>query len=1048
MRSILFRSLAVAALLMWAGAVDAAAQSTITGSVMRAVGGTPLPGAQVSIPDLQIGALTNSQGRFEIRNVPSGTHNVEVNLIGFTSASETVTLSSGESSVLQFLLEESAISVEGVVVTALGISRDERALGYSVQGVQGEELNEAREPNILNSLSGRLAGVQVKNTGPLGGSSNIVLRGYSSISGNNEPLFIVDGVPIDNTTERGDQGSSGAIDYGNAAQDINPDDIESISVLKGANAAAIYGSRAANGVILITTKKGRNATGLGISASTNMTFDTPMRIPLYQNEYGGGATSNFFQFVDGAGGGTNDGVDESWGPALNGQIYDQWDGTHPWLSNPHSVRQYYELGATNTTNFSVSGATDRLNMRLSGTRLAAKGMSPYSGLDRNTLSLNAGYQVTDALNLSGGAIYTLSEAENRPIGSGGSLDSAPYQWMWWQRQLDMNALAHAVDVFEANGSNWPEGHPGFGLPDNWNHNYWDNPYWIAEYKTNNDRRDRLTGHVEANYDFTDWLSVMARSGMDMYEHQTARVYPLYSHRYVEGGFQEGTNFTQEINTEVLATADFAPTDAFTVTLRGGGNQRINQQNVTDLETLKLNLPEIYNPSNSAIPPTLTYGDYNKQVNSLYGLATLGYNNYLFLDLTGRNDWSSTLPDGENSYFYPSVSSSFVFTEAMPNLTFGGLLDYGKLRASWAKVGNDADPYQLASVLGQYDPAFNGVVSYTVSDTLANSALRPEQTVSWEIGAEARFGQRFNLDVTYYNSTTEDQILPVQISHTTGYRNKILNAGSVSNKGIEAVLQAEILNRDGFSWAASANFAKNSNEVVSLHEDVETLILGSFAGLTVEARRGYPYGVLFGQVYDRNDNGDILVTSQGRPMVAPQKVVIGNFQPEWLAGLENTFRIQGVNISFLLDHRHGGSILCGTCRLGNRTGVLVESLEGRENGVIVDGVFADGTPNNIALPGRSYWGSPGIYNVHEEHVYDATFTKLREVRVGFSMPERIIDALPLSSAYVTLTGRNLGLWTNVPHIDPENDANYAVRNGVEYVSLPSPRSLGINISVTR
>ncbi|MQA91846.1 MAG: SusC/RagA family TonB-linked outer membrane protein, partial [Gemmatimonas sp.] len=786
---------------------------SVTGTVTDALG-RPLPGAQVVIEQLQIGALTNAEGRFELRQVPVGSHLVRATLLGYTTGEGEAAVTPAQPAAISFILEEEAINLDGVVVTALGISREERAVGYAVESLAGSELSEAREPNLVNALAGKVAGVQVKNVGPLGGSTSIVLRGYSSISGDNQPLFIIDGVPIDNSTPNLEEDGTylfGSLDYGNAVQDINPDDIESMTVLKGANAAALYGSRAANGVILITTKSGRNAVGLGIQASTSLTFDSPSRLPTYQNVYGGGATNDDYLWVDGRGGGINDGVDESWGMPLDGRTVQMWNGTQPWLPVPHSVRQFYQVGTTMTTNVSVSGSFDRGAIRVSAAQMDATGIVPNQELDRTALSLNTVYSITDRLGLDGGVTYARNYGFNRP-GVAGSYN-IPYMWLWWQRSTDTVDLKEAMVGYDpADGE----------LAPNWNHNYFDNPYWMTGFRTNEDTRDRLTGHGSLSYDVTDWLAVSARAGTDWYQHRTQQAFPMNSQENPDGGFTEGGTFLQETNADLLLRVEPTLDGPFSFSMQGGANARFNDREQSFVETEKLNLPGIYNVSNSAVPVTITSGLYRKRVNSVYGLASLGYNNFLFLDFTGRNDWSSTLPEEQNSYFYPSVSTSFVFTDAFD--IGDGLLQYGKLRASWAKVGNDADPYQLAAVSDLYDPSFGGVVGYTASDRLPNSQLRPEETVSWEVGGEFRLG-RAVLDLTYYNSLTRDQILPVDISAPSGYTNVVLNAGEVLNRGVEAFLSADLIRSSrGFEWTSSVNFATNKSEVVSLHEDLETLQL--------------------------------------------------------------------------------------------------------------------------------------------------------------------------------------------------------------------------------
>lgn len=1025
-----------------------------TGTIAgRALGttGQPLSGVQVVVVEAQLGSLTDASGRFQVVNVPAGEHLVRAQSIGYATEEQTVTVPPGGTATVEFRLRESAVEVEGMVVTALGISRDERALGYAVQSVSGQQLSEAREPNIINSLAGEVAGVEIKNQGPLGGSAKILIRGVSSISGNNEPLFVVDGVPLDNSSVAGED----IPDYGNALQTLNPDDVASVTVLKGANAAALYGSRAANGVVLITTKGGGD-TGDAVQFTANheTTFLTPLRMPAYQNSYGGGSNPSGFEWVVGTGSGINDGVDESWGPPLDGTMYQQWDpdapegySMQPWLPRPYSVRDYYSTGLTSTTNFSASAQSDRARGRLSFTRMDGSGTLPGMGLDRTSVFLNAGVNVTDRLRFTGSGTYAKMNGENRNFGAGGSLYSNTYLFTWWQRQISMRKLEHALELWEQNGSRWPAGHPANGLPDNWNHNYWDNPYWVANYAWNSDTRDRISGFARFNYQLTDWLDAQLQTGTDWYEFKYKRAYPMNAHQHLWGGFDDGSQSRQETNTELMLSGAGQLTEDFDLSVSTGANYRSNDESDRMVSSERLNVPDIYNPSNSAVPPDIDYQVRRKKVYSLYGLASLSWRNLVFLDVTGRNDWSSSLPEENRSYFYPSVSTSFVFTDAFD---LSGILEYGKIRASWAEVGSDADPYQLTAVLRANTP-WKGIPSYSPSLTLPAARLRPERTTSFEMGADLRLvGGRAQVDLTYYDASTSDQIIPVPVSEASGYETRIINAGEIRNRGVELQLSADLVRGSDFQWSATTNWTRNRSEVMGLHEGINTVILGTYArsGLTVEARLDRPFGVLMGTVLKRDDQGRIIVNDQGLPERAEEKVQVGVAQPDWTAGFRNTFRYKGLDVSFLVDWRHGGDVMCGTCQLSRRTGLLAETAAGRdEGGIIVDGVKEDGSPNDQRIEMRTYWRR--IYQMDEMHVYDASFVKLREVKMGFDLPQGLMSRLPFNNARLQVVGRNLALWTDVPHIDPEVDVLHdygGAPAGIEYLSQPTMRSFGINLSV--
>ena len=643
-----------------------------------------------------------------------------------------------------------------------------------------------------------MAGLVVTPPAVLGGTSKMVLRGIASISGNNEPLIVVDGVPIDNSRREtaangGSRGSvvrnRSGIDYGNMAQDLDPSNIESVTVLRGANAAALYGSRASNGVVEIVTKSGRGALGgTTITASSNFVIESPLRLVKYQNAYGGGATDDGYNWVDGRGGGENDGVDESWGPPLNGRPFPQWwsNGVpQPWLPSPMNVREYFQTGHNLTTNFAISNATERSNVRFSALRMDATGMAPQNEAERTQLALNAGVEVTERFNIDGSFQYTQTQGHNRPSPGNGSY-SAIHIFNWFQRQVDAQRMERATNEWD----------PASGvLTPNWNHNYHDNVYWLQFFRNNDDRRNRVIGQVTGNYQLAgDWLNARVRLGTDWFEQSNKEVYPFYSQDTPEGGFVEAASFRQETNLEALVTANRQLTSDLSLNVSGGANMRRNDFDLQEAGSRKLNVPDIYNVSNSAAPPLLNYIVQKKAVNSLYGLFTVGYREFAFIDVTARNDWSSTLPETSRSYFYPSFSGSLVFTDALQ--IDSDFLSYGKLRASWAKVGNDADPYQLTSVYSEVDK-FGNIPGFTTSNTIPNANLRPEETRSWEIGTDLRFFfDRAALDLTYYNSTTRDQILAVDVSESSGYTRQVLNAGSVRNKGIEALLTVDLLNQPG------------------------------------------------------------------------------------------------------------------------------------------------------------------------------------------------------------------------------------------------------------
>ncbi|HEX8363084.1 MAG TPA: SusC/RagA family TonB-linked outer membrane protein, partial [Longimicrobium sp.] len=1020
----------------------------MTGRVTNASGAAE-NAVTVRINALNVGTTTAADGTYRLvipaARLRTGPQTITASRVGLATQSRTVTLTPGASLTQNFQLGAQALGLEGLVVTALGITREERAISTSVQTVQGEDLNQARETNIVNALSGKVSGVQVTNAGPQGGSSRIVIRGANSITGNNQPLFVVDGIPIDNSAPRLE--GYGGVDYGNAAQDINPNDIESVSVLKGPNAAALYGSRAANGAIIITTKNGAGrARGLGISVNSNVSFETPLRLPKYQNQFGQGSSGEF-EFVDGGGGGLYDGTDESWGPRLDGTVRKQWFGEGPWQANPDNVRSFFETGRTVNTNASIATSSENANVRFSVSNLNQDGMYPGFGLERTTVALNGGANISKRLRTNASVQYINSDGHNRP-GTGYDGDNPMLQFVWFGRQNNIDQLRQA----------YQEGRKS-GQMVNWNYNYHSNPYWIALENDNNDSRDRVIGSGNATYNFTDWLSATLRSGTDFYEDRRKRTYAAgtVGLDYVgeRGAFGEDVYFRQETNTDFLLNADRDFGEDLSFNASVGASRRDGRYNANQTFVGNLSIPGIYNLGNAAQTPTVTDRTERRRVNSVLGQAQLGFRDFAFIDVTGRNDWSSTLPDGNNSFFYPSISGSVVFSDAFPNLP--SALSFGKVRASWARVGNDTDPYRLALAYNAIDP-FNSIPGFATSNDIPNPNLKPEQTESIELGTELRFfSNRIGLDLTYYDRKSRDQILGVPVSPTSGFGRHFLNAGTMSNRGIDLSLNlTPVRLQNGFQWDIRANYNKNRNRVDELAEGISSLVLGNYWGVNVEARQGEEFGTLFGSGYLRNEQGQLLL-SGGFPQIDPTFKVLGNYNPDFVASLGTTVRYRGMDLSVLFDGRRGGDIFSVTNMFGQYAGVLEETAKGRctydeavggmpacdeATGIIVNGVDSKGVVNTTPISAQDYYGS--LYNLHEAHIIDGSFVKLREVQFGYALSERLSRRVGVSGLSLSLTGRNLALWSKAKHIDPETAFDASNAQGLEFGQLPSARSIGFNI----
>jgi TonB-linked SusC/RagA family outer membrane protein len=1061
----LFGWVLIAALVALPAALSAQQQQTITGRVTNADTGEPLPSVRVTVKGTVIGTLTDNEGRFSII-VPGDATTLVFSSLGVRRREAPI------EPTMSVTLERVALELEGVVVTALGIEREKPTLGYSVQDVTGEQASEVPELNIVNSLQGRVAGVQITDAGPTGGSSRIVIRGASSITGNNQPLFVVDGVPVDNSAPR--NAGFGGIDYGNTIQDIDPNNIESISVLKGPNAAALYGSRAANGAIVITTKSG--ATGAAVSLSTSVLADQPLRLPNYQNLYGQGVNGEF-QWVDGAGAGTWDFVDESWGPKMDGRLIDQFTGPQqPWVPHPDNVRNFFETGTQWSTNLAVSQAGENANVRLSVTNTRVAGMMPGLAIDRLSVALKGGAAISERLWTEASLNYLNQDADNRP-GTGYDEDNPLQSFIWFGRQVDMNALKN----YTCAGDEVTPCTEGGQY--NWNYNYHNNPYWEQLVNINRDSRNRLLGHVQASYRLGDWVTVTGRVGRDWYRDFRKRVTAFHSLDDAgDGGFFQEEIYNSETNFDLIVAATRQLSSDLTLNLTGVGNLRQNAYQVSDVSVTGLTAPGIYTIDNAAVTPNPSDYESEKEVRSLRGALNLNYKGWLNLDLTGSNDWSSTLPEGSNSYFYPAVSTALLFSDAL-NLG-GSVMSSGKIRASWSRVGNDTDPYQLTSVFSSQQ-AFGAVPMFAVPNQLPNVDLKPEETQAWEIGGDLGFlDERLGFVLTYYDRTTENQILGVQISSTSGYTSQVLNAGKVRNFGTELLLQANPVRAENFNWDLTLNWAKNNSQVRALYGDLETLVLQSYWSLDVEARgprrdengnvvEYYPYGTMFGNGYLTDDQGQWMLSASGLPRRDPVRRVLGSYTPDWTGGIQNRFSFGAFELSVSLDGQWGGDIFSTTKWFGEYAGVLESTLRGRENdfyydptidpatgdpvgrvcdpGIVVSGVLPDGSINgdgvdDVTVCPDDYFHAN--FGNNEAGMVDATYLKLRELRLAAALPSSWVSKIGFSSGQVALIGRNLALWSKVENIDPETAFDASNVQGLEFGQYPTARSLGFSVTFRR
>jgi TonB-linked SusC/RagA family outer membrane protein len=1031
----------------------------ISGVVTAKSDGLPLPGVSVSIKGKTTGAQTNVDGKFIINANVNDV--LRVSYIGFTTQEIPVTQNT---STLNVVLVEAPNSLNEVVITALNISKDKKSLGYSVQGLKSKDISEAKETNFVNALAGKIAGVQVTNSQGDMGSSRIIIRGETSISKDNQPLFVVDGVIVDNTQFLGTGGSR---DFANALSDLNSEDIESVSVLKGPNAAALYGSRAAAGVVLIRTKTGKGAKGLGVTINSNTSFANVQVLPKYQNEYGQGSNGKF-SYVDGKGGGVNDGVDESWGPALDGALIPQFFSNGqavPFVAHPDNVKDFFKTGVTLNNGIAIAGSNEKSDFRVSYNNLHQTGIVPNTSQGRNSFALNSSYRFNPKLTVNTTVNYIKDDADNLPGAYGKRATSTMLQFTWFGRQVDINKLKNYKD---ANGNTF-----------NWNNSYYSNPYWLAYENTVGQHKNHLIGSIELNYKIIDGLSANFRTGTDYYNDRRKIKVAYGTNGTPFGSYEEDAYSVNENNTEGRLQYTKKLNSDFSLDAFVGGNISVKTIEQNDQLAPKLAIPGLYNMGNSRDPLVSTNLYSKLKTNSVFGSAQVGFRNYAFVNVTARNDWSSSLPIDNMSYFYPSVNGSLILSEALGIKS--DVLTYAKLRGGWSKVGKATDPYQLRNVFAS-SILFNANPQQSLPATELNDKLKPENTTSAEVGFELGFFQdRLHLDVSAYNTNSTNQIIPVQVSSSTGYSYKIINGGRINNKGLEVQLGITPIKSKGFTWDITTNYSLNRSKVASLDADgrLQSLVLGSDRTVQVLASLGQPYGALYGTAYTRNASGQIIIDANGTPVFNTTKRYLGKFTPNWLGSINNSFTYKGINLSFLVDARFGGSIYSNTNRTGTYTGVLASTLPGRgaangglsyyypgnntsaaavqvtgsapagvtvyNDGMIFKGVKADGSPNTTIIPAQSYY--KGFTNIDEAFVYDASYIKLREVKLGYSLPAKWVNKIGFQGATFSVVGRNLWIiHKNAPNIDPETAFNAGNGQGLEDLTLPTVRNIGFNVNL--
>lgn len=1027
-------------------------QGTVTGTVTEAETGNVLPGATVQVVDAGTGAASDVEGQYRITGVPAGEQSLRVSFVGYQAQERTVNVPAGGTVRVNFQLQTRSQELDEVVVTGQQVQRQERSLGYAVTSLSNEQVEGAQEENLVKSLSGKVAGIDVTSqSGNVGGGARIVLRGIASLGGDNQPLFVVDGVPVSNSNISSGSRLVGTYDTGNKAGQLNPDNIESISVLKSGAAAALYGQRAKNGVILIETKGGEGSEA-SASFSSSLTFSRPTVLPDFQNQYGPGTNGKYnVDDLDG------------WGPRMEGQEVEIYTGeTAPLTPAEDNVSNFYDTGTLVENNVSFSNATENADFRLGVSSTNNAGIVPNSKLDRYNINGKGGARAFNGrLEARLSANYVKESTEGRVAAGGndpntlvGIINSLP-------RNLEASVLRN----------NFREGGGQLSLNQSTN-----NPFWIVNENVFATDTERLFGSARVSFEVFDWLTLQERIGTDIVSEERREPNAVGTLGAQNGEVSDQVYRQRQIDQDFSIRTDNELGEDFSLQTVFGNN--INQRTFENIENTasNLNVAGLYNYTNANNNTPSNFFQRQRLV-AVYGNATIGFRDYAFLELTGRNDWSSTLPKENNSYFYPSISGSVVFTDLLQqeyDLDIPGL-SYGKLRANYAEVGSDEDPYQLqftfspsSGVFGQFGTdlefPFNGNTSFQKTGTIPPTNLQPQRQKSWEVGAElAFFNGRVNLDATYYNQRTTEQILDLPIPQSTGFDERTLNVGTLRNEGVEIDLNTTLLAGEDFNWRLGGNFTRNQNTVVSLAEGVDQFTLQSgFNSLQVRAKEGEEISI-FGAGFERDPE-------TGKPIVNPNTGLrqagddrdLGDLYADFKAGFTTNLNFRGLSLNVLVDWKQGGKIFSSTVQGLRASGLAQETAQNREGTFVDDGVIVTsrdengnitGTrPNDVPVPSmEAFWGQFSEDGIISNSVFDASYVKLREVSLSYSLPQSLFADVGVQSASVELQGRNLLLlYSNVPHIDPETNlfgAGANIGQGVEFNNLPNTTSFGATLNLT-
>ena len=1008
-------------------------QMTINGNVTDE-NGTPLPGATILIVGTNQGSTSDFNGEFSIEASEGST--LSVQFVGYLLQEIQISDDSSYSVSLQ------PDSLSEVVVTALGISREKKSLGYAVSEISGGNVNTIKDNNLANSLSGKVAGLQISQSGSLGSSSRITIRGNNSLGGNTQALIVVDGMPINSSIAgdgEGNQFTAGSNDgggqpsyepsiSGGGITDINPDDVESVTVLKGPSAAALYGSRAGNGVILITTKKGSRSNKLGVSVKTNLYVDNPMLLPDFQNQYGQGLLGAAFPE---RGTGTAWARD-SWGAPLDGSSQPYYDGsTKSYSARPDNVSSFFRSAFRNITSVSLDKGSESGSVRFSYTNNSSESMIEGSDLNSHNFNLRGVADLSDKLSIDAKATYFTQEVTNRASTNGAQ------GLLGYVYGMPRNVITNDLRNYQLDNPATPDEFAVIKYDDGLN----GNPYWMTLHDENVVRRNRFLGFFKINYNFTDWLNAFIRVGADVTNVRDNRILKPGRHFENTGYLRIGENSFGELNSEFLVTANRDLTDKLNLVANVGGNMSKRTYEGMVVSGRNFKIPTRFFVSNlNELAPPLEFPQQIKKVNSFYGSVNLAYDNFLYLDVSARNDWSSTLSEENRSYMYNSASLSALLNQFIdPAQDF---LDLFKIRASIAEVGNDTDPYQLNQTFTVPGAGYLGLTELQSPRVKFNSNLKPETVTSSEFGLElSMLKNRLTLDVAVYNITTKDLIFDVPVPAATGFQFDRSNIGKVTNNGVEIALGATLLKTNDLSWNTSLFYSKNENKIEELIDGLDSFVYNTSTdgNLSIRATAG---GSL-GDIYGREWTGE--VDANGAPIASDVDILLGNGQPDWLGGWSNNISYKDFTLSFVIDARIGGKVYSQTSADLDRIGASKRSLEYRESGIVVQGNNTEtGSANTVNVSGQDYWNAMSA--ISENYLYDQDNIRLRELSIGYRIPR--VDAIGLQSANLQLVGRNLFFISkSAEDIDPEVMLGTSLGiQGMSHNPMPTIRSVGMNLTL--